>query len=84
MDIVAFAENLRKLREKTGISQDRLAKEAGLSVSAVAKYETGSIKDVSLTAATKLSKVLARHLGKTDNTVLLLLNQSKNAADSNG
>ena len=72
---MTFAENLKELRKETGISQDRLAKEAGLSVSAVAKYESGDIEEVSLKAATKLARALAKHLGKTDNTVLLLLNQ---------
>jgi transcriptional regulator with XRE-family HTH domain len=83
LKIVTFAENLKRLRNKTGISQEQLAREAGLSFSSVAKYETGAVEDPSLSAATKLAAALAPHLRKTNNTVLLLLNQSKDATTNN-
>lgn len=36
---MAFAENLRKLREEKGLTQDQLAKEIGVKQPMVAQYE---------------------------------------------
>ena len=39
---MAFKDALKRLREKKGLSQEELAKETGLSKSAISMYETGN------------------------------------------
>ena len=39
----SVSENIRKLRQKKGISQDRLSKEADIALNTVVKIETGEM-----------------------------------------
>lgn len=54
---MAFAENVRRLRKKKGISQCKLAKSVGVSQSAIAQYEIG-IKVPTIVIGAKLAKEL--------------------------
>ena len=54
---MAFAENLKRLREKKRISQCELAKNVGISQSAIAQYEIG-LKVPTIVIGAKLAKVL--------------------------
>lgn len=54
---MAFAENVRRLRKKKGISQYKLAENVGVSQSAIAQYEIG-IKVPTIVIGAKLAKEL--------------------------
>ena len=54
---MAFAENVRRLRKKKGISQYKLAENVGVSQSAIAQYEIG-IKVPTIIIGAKLAKEL--------------------------
>lgn len=54
---MAFAENVKRLREKKRISQCELAKNVGISQSAIAQYELG-IKVPTIVIGAKLAKEL--------------------------
>lgn len=54
---MAFAENVKRLREKKGISQYKLAENIGVSQSAIAQYEIG-IKVPTIVIGVKLAKEL--------------------------
>lgn len=41
---MAFAENLRKIRERRGLSQNELAEMTELSQGAISKFESGKTK----------------------------------------
>jgi len=38
------SDNIRKIRQKKGISQDRLSKEADLALNTIVKIETGKVQ----------------------------------------
>jgi len=44
-DLSTLAKNIRKLREKKNISQDKLSKLAGIAHNTIIKIETGLIKN---------------------------------------
>jgi len=50
--------NLKKLRNKKGWSQERLAREAGISYNTLIKIERGGIKNPRLETLIKLAKAL--------------------------
>jgi len=50
--------NLQKLRNKKGWSQERLAREAGISYNTLIKIERGGIKNPRLETLIKLAKAL--------------------------
>lgn len=52
-----FARNLRRERERAGLSQEALADDAGLHRNAVALLEAGR-RDVKLSTVAKLAKAL--------------------------
>jgi transcriptional regulator with XRE-family HTH domain len=53
-----LAENLRKLREKKGLSQDRLAKLADAANNTIIKIEQGENKNPTLETLKKIAKAL--------------------------
>jgi transcriptional regulator with XRE-family HTH domain len=53
-----LAENLRKLREKKGLSQDRLAKLADVANNTIIKIEQGENKNPTLETLKKIAKAL--------------------------
>ena len=56
--------NLQKLRNKKGWSQERLAREAGISYNTLIKIERGGIKNPKLETLIKLARALGVSLDK--------------------
>jgi transcriptional regulator with XRE-family HTH domain len=56
--------NLKKLRLKKGWSQERLAREAGISYIALVKIERGMVKNPKLETLIKLSQTLGVSIDK--------------------
>ena len=52
------SENIRKLRQKKGISQDRLSKEADIALNTVVKIETGESPNPTVDTLEKIAKAL--------------------------
>jgi len=52
-------KNLKKLRNKKGWSQERLAREAGISYQTLIKIERGYVKNPKLEPLLKLTKALS-------------------------
>lgn len=61
MSIVS--ENIRKLRKKKGISQDRLSKEADLALNTIVKIETGESPNPTVETLEKIAKALGVSAG---------------------
>ena len=53
-----YLKNLKKLRQKKGWSQEKLAREAGISYNTLIKIERGGIKNPKLETLIKLAKAL--------------------------
>ena len=53
-----FADSLRTIRKKHGLSQQKLAEKAGLSYVMIAKIEQGATKEPSVVSMIKLADVL--------------------------
>jgi len=54
----SISENIRKLRQKKGISQDRLSKEADIALNTVVKIETGESPNPTVETLEKIAKAL--------------------------
>ena len=52
------SENIRKLRQKKGMSQDRLSKEADLALNTIVKIETGENPNPTVETLEKIAKAL--------------------------
>ena len=59
-----YLKNLKKLRKQKGWSQEKLAREAGISYQTLIKIEQGRIKNPKLETLIKLSKALGVSLDK--------------------
>jgi len=59
-----YLKNLPKLRKKKGWSQERLAREAGISYNTLIKIERGGIKNPRLETLIKLAKTLGVSIDK--------------------
>ena len=53
-----YLKNLKKLRKQKGWSQEKLAREAGISYQTLIKIEQGRIKNPKLETLIKLAKAL--------------------------
>ena len=53
-----IAENIKKYRQKMGISQDRLSKIADITYNTIIKIESGSNKNPTIETLAKISKAL--------------------------
>ncbi|MDH7603902.1 MAG: helix-turn-helix transcriptional regulator [Melioribacter sp.] len=53
-----ISDNIRKLRQKKGISQDRLSKEADLALNTIVKIETGENPNPTVETLEKIAKAL--------------------------
>lgn len=53
-----IGENIRKLRQKKKMSQDRLSKEADLALNTIVKIETGKNPNPTLETLQKIAKAL--------------------------
>jgi len=54
----AIAENIKKYRQKMGISQDRLSKIADVTYNTVIKIESGANKNPTIETLAKIAKAL--------------------------
>jgi len=52
----SVSENIRKLRQKKGIYQDRLSKEADIALNTVVKIETGGSPNPTVETLEKIAK----------------------------
>ena len=59
----SLSDNIRKLRQKKGISQDRLSKEADLALNTVVKIETGESPNPTVETLEKIAKALEVNVG---------------------
>ena len=67
MDIVsskALSKNLKKLREKSGMSQDQMARKAGVPYSTYLKIENGVTPNPSIQAVLNIAEALDIPLDK--------------------
>ena len=53
-----IAENIRKYRNKMGVSQDRLSKLADVTYNTIIKIESGSNKNPTIETLAKIAKAL--------------------------
>jgi len=53
-----IGENIRKIRQKKKISQDRLSKEANLALNTIVKLETGKNPNPTFETLQKIAKAL--------------------------
>lgn len=53
-----IAENIKKYRQKMGISQDRLSKIADVTYNTIIKIESGSNKNPTIETLAKIAKAL--------------------------
>jgi len=53
-----LAENIKKLRTKKGLSQEKLARLADISTATLVKIEAGAAKEPTITTVTKLATAL--------------------------
>lgn len=53
-----LAENIRKLRIKKGLAQEKLARLADISTATLVKIESGIDKEPTITTVTKIADVL--------------------------
>jgi transcriptional regulator with XRE-family HTH domain len=57
-ELSAIAKNIKKYRDKLGISQDKLSKLAGVTLHTLTKIETGSTPDPRIETLKKIAKGL--------------------------
>ncbi|PIS40040.1 MAG: DNA-binding protein [Candidatus Nealsonbacteria bacterium CG08_land_8_20_14_0_20_36_22] len=57
-DLSAIAKNIKKYRNKIGISQDKLSKLAGVTLHTLTKIETGATPDPRIETVKKIAKAL--------------------------
>jgi len=53
-----ISDNIRKLRQKKGMSQDRLSKKADLALNTIVKVETGENPNPTVETLKKIAKAL--------------------------
>lgn len=53
-----IADNVRKARKKKGLSQDKLAREAGVAYNTVVKIESGENKNPTIDTLQSIAKAL--------------------------
>lgn len=58
------SDNIRKIRQKKGISQYRLSKEADLALNTIVKIETGQNQNSTLETLQKIAKALGISVDK--------------------
>ncbi len=58
-----LSDNIRKLRKKKGISQDRLSKEANLALNTIVKIETDENSNPTVETLQKIAKALGVNVG---------------------
>ena len=71
---------LKTLRLEAGLTQEALAQRAGISLSSIAKYETGRVTAPSYAHVLAIAQVLAIFLNVTVDKLLLELSEEAVAA----
>lgn len=61
---MAIAKNIKKYRKQKGLTQDRLARNAGIPYTTLAKLESGVIKRPSVQIVAKIARALAVSIEK--------------------
>lgn len=61
--LASFAENLRRLRNDAGISQEELGSRAGIQMADISRYESGN-RDARITTVARLADALGVHIVK--------------------
>ena len=56
--ISTIAKNIRKIRKKKGISQDKLSKLADVAYNTIIKIESGAIQNPTIETVQKIAKAL--------------------------
>lgn len=59
-----IAKNIRKYREKEGLSQDKLAKKTGLSFHTIVKIESGDTENPTIGTVKKIATALSVSVDK--------------------
>ena len=57
-EISTIAKNIKKIRKKKGISQDKLSKLAEVAYNTIIKIESGAIQNPTIETAQKIAKAL--------------------------
>lgn len=57
-DIPIIAKNIKKYREKKGISQDKISKLAGVTLHTITKIESGATPDPRIETVKKIAQAL--------------------------
>jgi len=57
-EIPTIAKNIKKIRKKKGISQDKLSKLAEVAYNTIIKIESGAIQNPTIETAQKIAKAL--------------------------
>jgi len=57
-ELSTIAKNIKKYRDKLGVSQDKLSKLAGVTLHTIAKIETGSTPDPRIETLRKIADAL--------------------------
>ena len=57
-ELSTIAQNIKKIRKKKDISQDRLSKLADVAYNTIIKIESGAIQNPSIDTVKKISKAL--------------------------
>lgn len=57
-NISIIAKNIKKFREKKGISQDKLSKLAGITLHTITKIESGATPDPRIETVKKIAEAL--------------------------
>jgi len=61
---IMLAKNIKKIREKAGLTQEALARKADISYNTIIKLETGGIKDPRMSTLIKVAKALEISIDK--------------------
>lgn len=57
-EILTIAKNIKKYRDKMGISQDKLSKLAGITLHTITKIESGATPDPRIETVRKIANAL--------------------------
>jgi len=57
-EITTIAKNIKKIRKKKGISQDKLSKLAEVAYNTIIKIESGAIQNPTIETVQKIAKAL--------------------------
>lgn len=56
--LLSISHNIKKLRNKKGVSQDRLSKQADVAYNTIIKIESGTVQNPTIVTLSKIAKAL--------------------------